>query len=271
MDRMLNLEGIPNIRDLGGIRTTDGKTVRSGALLRSGKLQNATDASIKVLKDKYRLKLVMDFRMSFEIELSPNPVIEGVEDIRLPIFDETKEIGSMKMPPITENFLSKPENLEYAIHFFDVTGADGRLYINMLEDPVGQAGYGMFLKRLAQNKDRDGMLWHCSYGKDRTGIAAALILSLLGVSRADIMDDFVITNSVYKKDIEESKAVLHKYIQDTQKADIIALMLKGAAAFVMEKLLDHFDANYGSTIGFAKEKLGVDDEMIDTLKNLYLV
>ncbi len=268
-DRVLKLVGVLNARELGGLKTSDGKTIRRKVLLRTGKLQNATVETIDMLKNEYKLNTIMDMRMSFERESAPNPVIEGVRDIHIKIFDETAIMGKMRMPPITDGFLSNPDNLKYAIKFFEETGGDGTLYVNMVEDKMGQKGYGRYLELLAGNTAREGMLWHCSFGKDRTGIATAFILSLLGVSRGQILEDFLLTNETFADEIEESKLTLRKYLPDKEKADIYALMLKGAASIAMNNLLDHMENNYGSVEGFAREKLNVDDEMISTLKEIY--
>ena len=83
----LGLTGIGNARELGGYRASDGRTVRRGVLLRTASLAGATEEDLRALREKYHLAVVADFRMDAEAERAPDPDIDGVRNLRIPIMD----------------------------------------------------------------------------------------------------------------------------------------------------------------------------------------
>ena len=78
-DRTIKFEGIENARDLGGLKMQDGRIIKEGKLIRSGNLSKATDADAKVLKDRFRLTDLVDFRFDAEVKGAPDREIEGVQ------------------------------------------------------------------------------------------------------------------------------------------------------------------------------------------------
>ena len=260
-------EGIENARDPGGMKTIGGDTLRKGILLRTGKLENATERDIEKLKEEYSLRTIIDMRMSHERESHPNPGIEGVRDIHLPILDESRMMGVMSFD--VKNDSGLPDDVFYSLKLYEATGADRMLYVHMIDNEVGEKGYKEFLRLLADNDKRRGIVWHCSYGKDRTGIGAALFLALLGVSREDILADFEQTNETYAGGIEQTEEYFSKHM-DAGLAHDVALMARGVNPECMEKLFEFTDREYGSVRDFARERLDVDEDMLQTLRKLYL-
>ena len=88
-DKSIGLKGVNNARELGGYIIYDAdkeKTVKRGIFLRTAKLGDATPKDIDMLRSKYNLKTIVDFRMDDEIAKAPNPVIDGVRQVAAPVF-----------------------------------------------------------------------------------------------------------------------------------------------------------------------------------------
>ena len=84
----IGLTGVGNARELGGYACEDGRVVRSGVFLRTAALANATEDDLQRLKDDYHLCVVLDLRMTREVESAPDPEIDGVKNLHLGIIDE---------------------------------------------------------------------------------------------------------------------------------------------------------------------------------------
>lgn len=90
MERIINMEGIRNARDLGGLINTEGKTVKAGCLLRSASLAEATDNDIHTLETQYHLQMIVDLRTGTEANERPDREVPGCEYISNPVFDEAR-------------------------------------------------------------------------------------------------------------------------------------------------------------------------------------
>ena len=168
--RRLPLEGVLNVRDLGGYPTKEGKETKFKKFLRSADLSNATTADITYLKE-YGLTTVIDLRSLLELSKKPSSLqnIEGIEYIHLPL--------------MLEEMANPKPNAKGTI---ELTLAD--LYVTILKTPEK---IKLLIDTIAS---KNGViLFNCTAGKDRTGITAALLLGLAGVDKQDILADYQIT------------------------------------------------------------------------------
>lgn len=164
------------MRDLGGYPTQDGKRVKWGKLLRSGDLNELTVKDLQYL-ESIPLLTDIDFRSRAERENAPDKHPAGLKAyILLPI-----DAGDLSEVEITDA-TSVPKLMEEAY----------RTIIHKYRDE-----YKTFFRILAE-EGRAPLLFHCSAGKDRTGIAAALILSALGVERSIILEDYLLSAECIK-------------------------------------------------------------------------
>jgi protein-tyrosine phosphatase len=174
----LAVEGTLNLRDVGGYPTADGRVVRRGRLFRSDHLNGVTDDGLRAL-DALGLRTVLDLRVPHERERQPSRLPDGVDVHHVNPFtggsaltDVLEDIRAGRVTSVTED---------------DV--ADG--YRTMLAD-AGVMFASVVL--VAGQADRLPALFHCTAGKDRTGIAAAIVHRLLGVADDVIATDFELTN-----------------------------------------------------------------------------
>ncbi len=170
--RHLALEGIDNIRDLGGLRTHDGRRTRSGRLLRSSAVHAVTEADVQQLAESYGVKLVIDLRTPGEIDRTGR----GLLSRHIPAYVNLPILGSHMKHADTLVDASLPSMTEH--------------YLNYLAFSPAQITIAM---RLLASHAHLPALFHCAAGKDRTGVLAAVLLDALGVQHDDIVADYALT------------------------------------------------------------------------------
>lgn len=258
----LGLEKVENARQLGGYYTEDGRRVKENMLLRSGKLSNATEDDIAKLTDTYNLGTIVDLRTTSEIEQAPNPTIDGVEDIHVPILDEDSHSAAM-----TNIYGSDPVDALIGMAT-DGTLSDD-MYITTINSESAKKGFAEFFQILLDNEEGKAVLWHCTGGKDRTGTAAVLLLSALGVDEDTILDDFALTNEFFKGKIDYMGAEAAKKTDDQEIIDGVRT-LTGVSRDFMKKMIDSLTDEYGSVENFIIEELNVSKDDIVKLQDMYL-
>ena len=170
-------------RDFGGIKNKEGKIIKKNYLLRSANLSKINSRTLQRL-EKYHLYKIIDLRTSEEISEKPNKIIAEAQYIHIPIFNE-KTIGITR---------EKDIGIKEMLHALpDLAG----LYRNMVTDEYSVAQLKQIIHEII---DSDGypILFHCSAGKDRTGIVALLLLSILDVSEDEIMKDYLYDSKKHK-------------------------------------------------------------------------
>jgi protein-tyrosine phosphatase len=171
------LAGSCNLRDVGGLPTVDGRRVRRGRLLRSGVLTRLTPAAVRELQ-ALPVRAVCDLRRTEERERHPSPSFGP--DVQRFEWDST--VGTS---PIREPGFVRSDSVEAA------RGAMVAMYRRI--PFVLQSRFAGAFRALAQVARDGATIVHCSAGKDRTGVAVALILETLGVPRDDVVADYVLT------------------------------------------------------------------------------
>ncbi len=173
-----------NLRDLGGYPTGDGGLVRRRQLYRSDHLNLVTDAGLDALRG-LGLRTVLDLRMPVERERQPSRLPEGLDIVHPnPIGAD----GAAQVELLEEVKAGRVSTITVA----DVVG----LYIAMLGD--AHQMFGDVMRTLAE-PNRLPALFHCTAGKDRTGLAAALLLDLVGVDESTIVADYELTTHYRSK------------------------------------------------------------------------
>ncbi len=176
------LRGASNFRDLGGYRSADGRRVRRGQIFRSDHLAGLTSEDLARLAS-LGIGHSLDFRGAAECAATPYD-IPGVQRVALTI--EPTVIARMQALVAQGVVPTAEETVELMRETY-------RDFVNRNADT-----YGRFMKHLLEQPTPQ--VFHCTAGKDRTGFAAALVLSALGVDRATIEHDYLLTNQLYKCD-----------------------------------------------------------------------
>jgi protein-tyrosine phosphatase len=254
--RHLALEGAPNFRDLGGYATSDGRHVKWGRLYRSDDLADLTDADLARVSE-LGLELVCDFRAESEKRAEPD---------RLPAADPPDVAA---LPIGAESFLV--ENLRERIRTGELEGLDLRGMMiegNRQFVTTFAAQYAAMFERITQPENIPALV-HCTAGKDRTGFASALILSVLGVPRETVMEDFLLTN-FYTADATEKRLRMIELVS-LFRADGDALRpLFGVEPAYLDAAFQAIDEHYGDFEVYRRDALGLDDRDLEAFRNLVL-
>ena len=268
--RAIAFEEIENARDMGTLVMQDGQTVRTGMLVRSGCLAKATDSDVAVLKEKYHLTDVFDFRFEAEANAAPDRIIVGASYTHLSTLPKAFIEGFSSSGRSDSVKMDKKSMMETLMKYAFEPKAQTmvrQLYPAIVTDSTAQHYYGEFLRGVLRAEG--GVLWHCSQGKDRAGWASAFLLAALGASRETIVEDFDLSNQSYAR---QAEALIAK-IQGKDGSD-------GAVAFIramvgvsrenFEATLDLIDQRYGSLSGYIEKQLGFSKEEQQQLKEKYL-
>ncbi len=267
--RAIAFDGIENARDMGGLVMQDGQTVRMGMLVRSGCLAKASDNDVAVLKEKYCLTNVFDFRFEAEANGAPDRIIDGVSYTHLSTLPKAFIFGSPSNNAKTTNTGTSdilPILMKYA---FDpkAQAMAYKLYPAMVADSTAQHYYGEFLRGVLNAKG--GVLWHCSQGKDRAGWATAFLLAALGASRDVIVEDFDLSNQSYTRQMEAMTVKVREQGGGDEAVTFIRAMV-GVSRENFEATLDLIDQRYGSLSEYIANQLGFSKEEQQQLRAKYL-
>lgn len=236
----LPLEKAYNVRELGGYPTTGGHTTAYQQLLRADDLHELTEKD-QVYMKQYGVKTIIDLRGASELAVAPNPfaIDEDMEYINIPLIQE--DVGAPHMA----------EQLQLADDEFL-----SNMYVSLLQRSTAEVK--AVFEIIA--KSEGVTVFHCSAGKDRTGVIAMLLLGLVNVERSDLIANYMVTE-VYLRE---------KLASFTLDNGMPASLLQSQPAFI-ESAIDYIIENYHSFrnyllhIGIAEETLNaIEQKLLQT-------
>jgi len=254
-ERLIPMEGVLNFRDLGGIPTKDGRVVKWGKFYRSGKLSELSKRDLQYFST-LGIKTVADFRDDHEIKEDPNRYPENyvVERIRMPIGDESgnmqRELRKTVKKANPDNFDSEKFVADVMVEFIDSFAFQYKPFMEYVSNP-----------------EKVPLLFHCTAGKDRTGMGAAFLLAMLGVEREVIFGDYLMSNYYRNNKINKS----------LRKATLVGIDQKIAQPLVEVKpsyiaaAFEAIDRNHGSVENFFLEEYGLDEAKLAAIRNEFLM
>ncbi len=258
------LEGMANVRDLGGMPTTDGRAIKMGRLLRSDALHHATEADLGWLMGTCNVQRVFDFRSVEERQMHPDPQgqMEGVVFYETPVFN-VASVGLMPHQGI-EKDATALHHLAKGLHPMILS-----VYPKCLLEPEGIAAYHALFEALLGAED-GATLWHCTEGKDRTGLGAVLVEHALGVSDEDIRKDYLATNLFAQTAAERiADAFGRHHVAEKMDIDLDAVFY--AFEDYLDAALDAVNEKYGNLDWYMEEQLGIGPAERKQLQEMYLV
>lgn len=259
MKNKIALEGAYNFRDIGGYEARGGKKIRYGKLYRSDELSHLTENDVATVTD-LGLKTIIDYRNERERTDNEDLPIPGAEIVYLNPVADIAALASSEEMDTTQLYQGKI-TAALAKHLMT---EQNRAFV---EDPDCQACYRQMFQ-LMLDPEKVAILQHCRGGKDRTGYGIALIMGVLGVSREDIMKDYLLTNEYKKEKNETSLAQLRAAGKDE---DFILAMryMKEADEGFLNRALDLLEER-GGIYAYVNKTLGITEEQIDRLEEMYL-
>lgn len=266
-NQTIGIDSVVNARQLGGYIGADGRKVKDNVLIRTGKLDNISDEDAQKLSEQYKLKSVIDFRMGSERKSEPDKDIDGVDNVWISVMEM-----DMSDPAIKETMKKmaaiKDDKVQVLIEYSTIGDLE-ELYKKILTSESGQKGFAQFFDILLENDD-GAVLWHCTHGKDRTGLAAALLLAALGVDEDTIVKDFELSNVPYTERREYLYNEALKRGCDEQRARTVSLLTTGVDGEHLTKAFDVIKSQYGSIHDYLNNQIAVSDEDIKKLQDKYL-
>ncbi|MBU3670956.1 MAG: tyrosine-protein phosphatase [Sinobacteraceae bacterium] len=252
-ERVVPLQGGVNFRDLGGYTTSDGRRVRRGLLYRSGSLAGLTTADYGVLQS-LNIKVIVDLRSTDERLREP---------VRWP--------DGPRMPRRLER--------DYELQFADIIAV-------LREAPnvdAARVAFAPFYRRIPRQfssqyrqmfdellSGHAPLAFNCSAGKDRTGVAAALVLTALGVPRDTVMDDYLLSNRYYKPKPPSADSA------DDPTARLFSRLPSEVVQVFQRVAPEYLDAafaamteDFGSVDNYLEQAIGLDAADRRRLRELY--
>ena len=245
--RHIVLQGAVNVRDLGGYPGADGRHVKWGTLYRSADISRLTDADLRAL-DYLHIRYDVDLRGVAESAQAPDRINPGTDYILCPAGSDSvnnwmKQLAGMK------------------------SGGDSLMIAFYANTTYLTARYKPFFQKLLSLPDTSALLFHCTAGKDRTGIGAALLLYTLGVPYPTIQADYEATN-VYRSGANEQ--MIQSMVQRLHVDEQVARDMLSAKAVYLDATFVAIRSRYGSVDAYVKDELGLDDEAINRLRKRFL-
>lgn len=263
--RLIPIDGVINFRDLGGYKARYGQHVRWGRVFRSAQLDRLSEQGIQDLA-ALDIKVVIDLRFGDETSRYPT-ITAAVPNAEILAWqdeaqgDTQSQSDAIKRAWRDSLETKDPKQVREAMR----VNYPKKLYSH-------QAIYRQMLLRLA--KGQTPLMFHCAAGKDRTGVAAALILSLLGVDDEQIVEDYLITQEVSHllvdawhaggatgaEDYKDFQNSLARYPQT------LVQPVFDADETYIRTLLEYVNSTYQSFERYAKQVLEIDDETLAQLR-----
>lgn len=269
--QFLPVKGIVNARDLGGYTMLDGRIVDSGRLLRAAHLADATDEDIRNL-ERLPVTAIIDFRKEQEKVGKVDREVPGARYTSLPVDPSGNAMATATEEEKKKFSGQKKFDVKKVIVFAafnkKAQAIAREMYPTLLFDPDCQQQFARFF-RLVLETENGAVLFHCTQGKDRTGIASALLLAALGADRETIVADFDATNRVYEKDVRKYSRRVKFWGGKEEEVGVVKAFL-GCNTENFIKALDRIDQEFGSLQAYLKGPIGLTDADIQTLRERYL-
>jgi protein-tyrosine phosphatase len=239
MIRHIEFDRLHNFRDVGGYAAFDGRTVRWNRLYRSDTLSKLAGSDW----ERYQalgIRTVIDLRYPFEIENRGRvPEYEGLEFHNL----------SIEQRPWDQSALNAADPWRFLASQYGEVIHEGAKEIREALEVIASAA-----------ADGASTAFHCAGGKDRTGVIAALVLGLVGVSEEDIVADYALTELAAARHIAGWRAMY-------PDRELVWADYGRAPGIVMEMFLADLNAEFGSIHGYVTGHLGIGDDVIAALRD----
>ncbi|QNA93444.1 MULTISPECIES: tyrosine-protein phosphatase [unclassified Microbacterium] len=258
------LQGTHNARELSGFPLTGGGTLASGLLFRSDALAALTDEGMQELVD-LRIGTVIDLRTDGEraraadrlpddgsVTLLPLPMQGGAMDEMVKHLLPSARGAGLSVTQVAEALKQVP-TLE-------------QLYVSILEGSATPFATVARTVLAASRTDRPGVLFHCTAGKDRTGLAAAILLSVAGVPREVIVEDYTQTEKNLALGLADALTLLITSLGVPLTPGLKTLATESPASAI-EAALDWIAANHGDVADYLRSG-GMDDAEIADLRRV---
>ena len=264
----IELRGSANVRDLGGLVTEDGRVIKSRRLLRAGSLQYLTSADIGTLMGFYRMRTIIDFRSRQERESAPDPQWGIIEHHDLSVLEDQSfgfpaSTGKLTLIQMLNRLMNLMNNPDFSPRQFMLDA-----YTMYISQPQAQQAWRKFMQLVLEHKE-GAILFHCNGGKDRTGLAAVILLTALGVPWQTLLEDYLISNDYLKPVMNQVVDNLPPPYRIPAARRAASLLYQVEAEY-LQSAKDEMIRLGGSPLGYVQQVLGFTDVNLKQLREIYL-
>lgn len=260
----VSLKGVRNIRELSQCEVAVG-SIKRNVLFRSSRLDKISDKKRNKFLSEYNIKTIIDLRTKVELEESKS-------------FNYPDDIDFHHIPVLNHSFfgITHEKNMRSALYKESKKIKDDsffedymiRMYKAIVFDEYSQAQFKVFFDVVLNSKP-GGILFHCAGGKDRTGIAALFILTILGATKETILDDYSLSDVANKKH-NTTLTVLMKILLPYKNFRKLLIEMLYAKREYLEKTIIAIEENYGSVLNFLEEVIDIDKNKQEKLRLMFL-
>lgn len=255
------IKNLATFRPLNFFNAKDGKQIQNNLLFRSSHLNKVSDKTMQMLRDKFHISTVIDFRSPIEKDSAPDKQIEGITNVSIPLLDnEDTPIVTKKnrLALLNEIMAQEGGTLQEVINY----------YKKIVFSKQSIEGFKQAFDILLNNTERKPILFHCTQGKDRTGLFAAMILYALGCSKKTIYRAYMDFNSFNRvKTRLIGVAMLSRYFS-FKKAKALNNILVVKQIY-LDTAIKETQKKYGSIENYFNNELGLTEEKREKLKQIY--
>lgn len=251
------------LRDLSRCINFNGVKIKKGVFFRSGYLGKLSESEAKDFVKEFNIGYVIDLRTNAEVENAPDLHSDLVKYYHIPVLQEfdnpliTKENRTRILLDISKN---KGGAVKYLSH----------VYTKMVSDEYSLTQFKKIFDIILNKEDDKAIIFHCTQGKDRTGVLAALILFALGVDKGSIYYDYRRFNNAYKfKNFMISCLVAIRFMSFRVSKDLYFLQM--AHKKLIQATFDEIYKDSADCFEFFNNKLGIDQNGVKRLREMYLV
>ena len=263
-NQLIGITGDHYSRQLGGYQIGN-KNIKNDLLLRTAAISGLTEADSIMLADKYKVQRIYDFRGKNEAMTSPDVIPGNAGYLSLSISFDVSENVSEKKQSQEEMIMMLLQNADNPL----VQDMCDHMYDKIFFEESSMEVYRRFFEDLASiDPDNGAVLWHCTSGKDRTGVTAALLLLALGASWETVLEDYLQTNI----QTQQQREALCQGMADRNVApELIEEIrtIESVDPVYLETCRHLIEEKYGSMDQFFVQALGLTEEKRIRLQRKY--
>lgn len=259
---MRRVKNVDYIHDFGGVRTSDGHFIKPKLLFRSAHFAEITPEEVDLLVNQYGVSHIIDLRTIDEMNYKPEDHVSPKIN-----YHPTPLVSNEMNPAVTKenriqvlnDLVSLPGGMRG--HILD-------LYRYMINDKQAKEGYHKVFELLLSNNGSEGFDFHCTQGKDRTGIVMLLVLTALGVDLETIYRLYLSFN--HRARFKRAAYFLGMNIRFTWKKAVALNDTLTAKRLYLRTAIDEIESKYGSILDYLHNEVKLSDSDIAKLRSIYL-
>jgi len=244
-NRNISFKKVVNFRDIGGLTTTEGKTVKWGKIFRSDNLSTLKNKEFKKF-NALNIQTVYDLRTPSEIAPKKDNLPGNVNYIPFAIINDNGDLLSKMKSKVINGEVSEEQSRKMMLDLYRTSVTDNVLLKELIHNIVNSDG---------------PVLYHCSAGKDRTGVVTAILLSILKVDRETIINEYLLSNFYRNQKVKSmlGKAKLATIVKPHLQTKVIENFMSVDRDYI-NAVFEVIDSQYGGTDSFIANQLGIRDK-----------